>query len=312
MIKISETLESDYALLKNLTEHFNGLDYQSKVELYHQKFNIIPFEFPAHDVEISWFNNQMKLDYLTTVFHQERRGINLYVKEFNIDGQSFNFNIKPQTFHQRIFLNQFILSKFLEKKTILHESFFKEVELLDNPVEYLENKISHLTMIVNWCKDSLELPDSSLRVKFLRIFFNGYQAFYTGSDKMIGIRRKYIELFLYSQGLILAEYFELLKSYLQAITKGINKKKSLSIPLKVLLLHELGIIDLLRNKYSVNKTNNSDNIIAEIVCLITSEKLSNLNIVLKYISTLGTGTTSYLLNKSNIKIIKEELAKISP
>ena len=148
-----------------------------------------------------------------------------------------------------------------------------------------------------------------MRVKFLRVFYNGFLAFNQGHDDIKTIRRKFLELFLYSQGLLLAEHWNDLQKKLEKSQNKRVSRKKLSLPLKIVMLHELGIIDALQTRFKQNQIDGFHNQLANLICLITSENPKNHHSIVEYITSLSSDTSADLLSADNISIIKKELER---
>ncbi|OJW30594.1 MAG: hypothetical protein BGO54_21925 [Sphingobacteriales bacterium 46-32] len=293
-----------------LLEEFRNLDYQGKVRLFDKEFGIVPFEFPEYDIEASWYRNELKTSQFIDIFHQDSRDNNLLQKNFQIEKEMLSFDIRPLSKLERIYLNQYILQKFLDARQTINDQVKRDIEVATDEIKYLEARIDTLVTVVNWTKYTLEQPGkSSFRIKFLTIFYNGFKAYNYGNDKMITIRRKFLELFLYAQGLLLAEHLGDLQKTLEKYRDEKETKNELSLPLKIVLLKELGIIETLKQKFKQRHIEGYHNQLADLICLITSENRKNHQSVLDYVTALDTGTSTDLLNPANVKTIKEELEK---
>jgi hypothetical protein len=292
-------------------KRFQELDYQKRVIFFDQHFSIFPFEFPFFDIEASWYNNEIKSTSFLNIFHNETRNKNLYEKIFSVQDQQYKFDIRPLSLLDRIYLNHFILSRFLEAKEVILQNLLADLDNAENPLKFLEARIHQLNSIVEWAKHIHQSSHNlSLRVKLLGIFLNGYNAFHFGNENRITNRRKYIELFLYAQGLMLAEHLTELQKRLENKKNEENQPYSLSLPLKIVLMEQLGILQLLKTNFETNKGRSDSMQLSQLISLITSENPKNHESILKYISALGTGTNKDLLNKKNLDLINHELARL--
>ncbi|MBN8876831.1 MAG: hypothetical protein J0I32_04740 [Sphingobacteriales bacterium] len=289
-------------------EEFGRLDYQGKVVWFDKEFGIVPFEFPSFDIEATWFSNELKLSNLIMMFHQDSRESNFFEKKIKLKEQSFKFDIRPLSKLQRIFLNQYIINKFLEGRNNLNEQITQEYTNSANKFKFLEARVYKLATVINWVNHTFDSHTKvALRLQFLRIFHNGFLAFTHGNDKMITIRRNFVELFLYSQGLLLAEHWADIQKKLEKTLPKKSDRKNLSLPLKIVLLKELGIIELLKAKFKENRVDGFHNSLADLICLITSESPKNHQSIVEFITALSTGTSSDLLTVENIRMIKNKL-----
>ena len=300
--------ETEY--ISMLSNEFAKLDYQQKVHFFDREFGIVPFQFPEYDIEASWYRNELKTSQFTDIFHQDSRENNLLQKKFEAEKKTLSFDIRPLSKLERIYLNRYILQKFLDVRQSISDQVKKDLEAATDEIKYLEARIDTLATVVNWTKHTLEQPGkSSFRIKFLTIFYNGFKAYNYGNDNVITIRRKFLELFLYAQGLLLAEHLADLQKALEKYKDEKETKSDLSLPLKIVLLKELGIIETLKQKFKQKHVEGYHNHLADLICLITSESRKNHKSVLDYITALETGTSTDLLSPHNINTIKEELEK---
>jgi hypothetical protein len=186
----------------------------------------------------------------------------------------------------------------------------KELHNAPDKVKFLEGRVEQFTSLINWTRQLLlKADDTSLRAKFLHIFYSGYLAYQYGNDKVLTNRRKYTELYLYSQGLLLAEHISELQKKLEKSNSNTDTHL-LSLPLKIVLLHELGIINSLKARYEKNNAAGYNHQLAKLVCLLTSESPKNYSSVLSLITSLESGTSSDLLTSVNRHSIKKVLENI--
>jgi hypothetical protein len=297
------------AEVQDLLKSFSKLDYAQKITWFDERFTVIPFVFPESDIEASWYNNEIKHNQLIEAFTKDSRGLNHFERKLCFGSREFKFDIRPVTLNQRILLNQYILNKFLATGNKTSQNLSDKTGKLSNPEDWLDTEIDRCQAIVNWTKHTIDKGNSAIRSKFLRIFYNGYQAYLFGNDKMVRVRRKFVELFLYSQGLLLAEYLGELQKEFGNIKKDEVTGRNLTLAQKVLLLERLGVINQLRKKLRRRKNNVSDNQLAGLLCLIISEPLQNQDSILKFFSSLGNGTNADVLTEANDQIIKQVLRK---
>lgn len=292
-------------------EAFKNADYKTKVVLFDRYFGIIPFQFPDFDIEAKWYNNTSSQLNLFSIFREDSRNLNIYEKTIPCGNEILRFDIKPAGPKDRIVLNEYLLSLFLSKRSQLEAVFEMNLEQAPNKVEFLENRLDGIANIVNWAKFSLENQDPfELRVKFLRIFYNGYLAFSINTDNGLNQRRRFVELFLFSQGMMLAEHYHLLQIRLSALKNPRLSKRSLSLPLKIVLLQRLGIIELLERGIRSSHIDAFQNRLADLICLIISEQNQNQGLILQHLLSLSSGTSKDLLTEENLKVVDEELEKL--
>jgi len=80
----------------------------------------------------------------------------------------------------------------------------------------------------------------------------------------------------------------------------VDRPLNLDLPGKLRLMRELGIIDLLKNRYAGMDSLSWENKVAEILCLITGETFDQKEPVLQALSTLRSqGENGHTKNSAN-------------
>jgi hypothetical protein len=115
-----------------------------------------------------------------------------------------------------------------------------------------------------------------------------------------GKKRKFIELYLYAQGIIYSNYLGSLKRSLHVdffVPVDLQKPANLDLPGKLDLLNELGILDFLKTRYSGMDSVSFENKMAEILCLLTGEYIGQKESVLKILSTMNRKNQNEILKR---------------
>ncbi|MES1214496.1 MAG: hypothetical protein ABUT20_03180 [Bacteroidota bacterium] len=295
--------------IEELHSNFQMLSYQNKVDFYHKHFGLIPFDFPTADLEVSWYTDEIKLTQLIQIFNEDSRSKNLFTKSLIDNKTEFVFDIRPRMLKQRMFLNNFILSKFLESSKNLSSDLTIEINNSENQFGLIVSKLEEITNRVEWIKYTIRNADTSLKTKFLKVLLNGYVSFKNGHEDMLKIRRKFAEIYFYVHGIRLAEA----QNYLQKKYRDSNIKDEtllLNIQQKIVLLHELGIIEFLIKKFKKQRRAEYAIPLAQLILLMTSEKSINFDKTIKYLEALHNGTNSDLLTDKNVEIVRRELEKL--
>lgn len=297
--------------LQNAYKTFCELDYKGKVLLFDQLFSIIPFEFPLSDLELGWFHYEEKFNQLHAILETERRDRHIYEKVLRTPEGEFKFDIKPLYLNQRRYLNCYIIEKFLSQMQEISLATDKNLQLSPRPVKNLEAKVTHLTTILHWTSDTLLHADLTLpRYKFLDLFYKGYQSVQMSVSFSVSTRRKYIELFLFSQGQFFAKHLAYLRSLLEISPDKISSSMQMDLTQKIILLHKLGVLEQLLHKFEASNVSNAENVLAELICLITSEHPKNLPFLAELVKTLQAGSHSDLLHPNNLRFIEQKLADL--
>ena len=105
----------------------------------------------------------------------------------------------------------------------------------------------------------------------MSVFYKGFFDAFVSRVNLPDKKRKFIELYLYAQGIIYSNYIRSLKSALQdlLLPPELQKSEGLDLVGKIELMNELGIIDYLKARYAGTDSVSLENKIVEILCLIT-------------------------------------------
>ena len=197
-------------------EHFKQLPYADKLSFFHFHFGIIPFLFPHFDTEISWYSSAVQLAVLIENFYKEKPKKFTCEKIFIEDDCIIKFSVQPVSPIQRIQYNRFIIAAFLCLHDSFKQKFERDLQTENNPIEFLASQIRFLTAVKEWMRCSVNevKVKKSLRSQFLQIFLSGFYFYDTGKQVTIQQRRKFVELYLFSQGLFFADHLSTLQKLL--------------------------------------------------------------------------------------------------
>lgn len=293
--------------IEDLAE-FSSLAYQDKVRLFDEMFRLVPFDFPKTDLECSWFTNEVRYNQLAAYLNSENSNKNIYAAIAAREGKDLVFDIRPVSKAHRVFFNQFVVTKFLAAKNDLAKQLSQEVKNATSPTHFLEAKQTQLLAVADWAKAVLREQKFSLRHQFLRIFFNGYLAYQNVNDDWVKVRRRFVELFLHSQGLLLAAHLDEVRSKMQ-LYKTESGKEPMSLSQKIYLLQELGVIELLRQKFGKRNNPSGKDPLPELIGLICSDKPTNSRLVAKHISALASTAHPEGRSEKHMALVRSELAR---
>jgi hypothetical protein len=267
--------------IRGLHAEFKSLKkYADKLVLFDRLFGIIPMPFPDFDPKLHFFFRKENTEELETLFKKERNNPSLAEKRF-VFGESYVFNIKPANSNSA-FYSSFILTRFLSRRPVFEDlirrqkSDGKTVELLLDEANGLINKIEF----------SLQNEyDKSFRLQCMSVFYKGFFEAFTNRVNLPGKKRKFIELYLYAQGIIYANYISSLKTALTLSHNpaGFPRRPQLDLQGKLALMDDLEIIDLIKKKFAGMDPVSLENKMAEIICLITGEYLDQKELILRLI-----------------------------
>jgi hypothetical protein len=250
-------------------EFKNQKKYADKLAFFDRFFGIIPFPFPDFDPQLSYFFQKEKTEELEDIFRKERNNPGLTEKKFFF-GEPYAFNIKPANSNSSLY-SRFILSSFLSRKPVF-EHWIRQKKTAEKPIDYL---LDDANRIVNNIEYFLENEyDKSFKLQCMSVFYKGFYDAFRKRVNLPGKKRKFIELYLYAQGIIYANYLSSLKTAFRKsrIPVDLYRPLQLDLPGKLALLNELGIIDFLKNKYAGLDAESFENRMAEWIRLITGEQ----------------------------------------
>ncbi|GAC1416934.1 MAG: hypothetical protein NVS9B7_08710 [Flavisolibacter sp.] len=277
--------------------------YHEKLKFYDKHFGAIPFKFPDPDWELLWFKNDTATLDLVNILNEERSNTaHLYAKRFEFKNTSLVFNIRPQNTYQRIYFNQYVISTFVKKNNQALNDIKRKIKTLKNPCQFLDAKAQQLEEVLNFAKHKIESStETSTRIQFLSTFYRGYSDFHQGNDSILSLKRKYIELFLYSQGLIFGSYLHHLKTAVVKIREPLALPR-ITLTLKIAFLHQLGILDFLEKKFET-----TDDLL-QMLCLLLDEDLSHSKAIIKKLDKLSDSSTLKFLSEKEYQFLKGRLS----
>lgn len=270
--------------IRKIHAEFRGLKkYIDKLAFFDRLFGIIPFSFPDFDPQLRFFFQNEKTEELAVIFKKERNNPGLTEKKFSF-GETFVFNIKPANSNSSVYSN-FILSCFLSC-TPVFEDWIRQKKSAEKPIEFF---LDEANGIINRIEYYLHYEyDKSFKLQCMSVFYKGFYDAFRNHVNLPGKKRKFIELFLYAQGIIYANYISSLKSAFEHSRNpaGLHKPLFLDLSGKLGLMNELGIIDLLMTRFAGLNNISFENKMAEILCLIMGEYADQKESVLKILSIM--------------------------
>jgi len=275
---------SENQIRKRHAEFMGLKKYADRLIFFDHHFGIIPFPFPGFDPELSFLFQKDKTGDLEGIYKKERNNKSLTEKKFSYN-EDFVFNIRPANSNSAVYSN-YILSCFLLRAPEFTEWISKEKDN-GKPVERLLDQANALVNNIEYrlqCKQ-----DKSFSLQCMAVFFKGFYDAFCNQVYGPGKKRKFIELFLYAQGIIYLNYISSLKSAFQIsqYPPETTVHNHLDLSEKLNLLQELGIVDFLKSRYTGIDSISYENKLAEIICMITGEDTDQRKTVLKILSTLN-------------------------
>ena len=258
--------------------------YVAKLAFFDHLFGIIPFPFPEFDPKLQFFFHKEKTEELMEIFKKERNNPGLTERRFTF-GETFVFSIKPANSNSAAYSN-YILSSFLSRRPVF-DNWIRRNKLSGISVERLLDDANGTINKIEFCLQNEY--DKSFRLQCMAVFFKGFYDAFCDGVTLPGKKRKFIELFLYAQGIIYSNYISFLKSNLRnsSIAIDFQNPTNLDLPGKLELLNELGIIEFLKTRYAGLDSISVENKIAEILCMVTGEYSGQKEAVLKTLTLIN-------------------------
>lgn len=282
--------------IRSLYSEFKSLKkYVEKLAFFDRWFGIIPFDFPDFDPSLRFFFEREKTAELVDIFKKERNNPGLTVKKFHYD-EIFTFNIKPANSNSSVY-SHFILSCFLTRKPSFEE-WIKQNRSADKTVE---NLLDEANAMVNRIEINLQNEyDKSFKLQCMSVFYRGFYDAFTRHLNGPGKKRKFIELFLYAQGMIYADFISSLKTAMRKTSLPEDSKTQVPLDLagKLHLMDELGILDFLANRYSNSGSGLTSNDLAETISQIMGESPEQKEIILHLLNKMSHGNISTAFHRS--------------
>ena len=269
------TLHSEFRTLKN---------YAGKLAFLDRYFGIIPFSFPDFDPQLNFLFLKEKTEELVSIFKMERNNPGLTEKKFCFK-ETFSFSIKPANSNSSAYSN-YILARFLSRAPAFDEWIRQKISE-GQSIEFYLREANGLINQIEYCLQNEY--DKSFTLQCMSVFYKGFYDAYINRVNTPDKKRKFIELYLYAQGIIYANYVGSLKTALQKSRNPVEFYTALNLDLagKLGLLDELGIIDFLKIKYAGLDPVSLEEKLAEIICLITGEYIEQKEPVLKILSDMN-------------------------
>jgi len=194
--------------IRKLHTEFSELKrYTDKLSFFDSKFGIIPFIFPEFDAQLEFFFRKGKTDELINIYKKERNNPGLTRKNFQFK-ENFAFNIKPANSNSAVYSN-FILSSFLSRAP----DFAEWLKVKKTEGIQIESLLEESNGLVNTIEYRLQYEyDKSLTLQCMAVFYKGFKDAFCKNVRLPFKKRKFIELYLYAQGIIYSNYITTLKN----------------------------------------------------------------------------------------------------
>lgn len=270
--------------------------YVEKLMFFDLHFELIPFSFPAFDPELLFFFENEKIASLTAIYKGERNNPALSEARFSFDAD-YRFCIKPTNSNSSIY-STYILSKFLSAIPDF-EKLIRQQEsgiAVDNP--YDRPVLEKANRIINQIEYKLKNEyDKSLTQHCMAVFFKGFTDSFAEQVTIPDKKRKFIELYLYAQGILYAKYLEAVrKHYVKSLAIScLPAIPSSHLQNKILLLRDSGAIDQFEKKYSNLGKEDIEYKMSALICLITGEDMTRQDLVRELFLSTGNAENQEII-----------------
>jgi len=199
--------------IRSLHEEYKTLRrYMEKLLFFDLHFEIIPFSFPAFDPELKFFFEKEKTASLTAIYKKERNNPSLTEKKFSFD-IVYRFSIKPVNSNTSVY-STYILSKFLSGAPDYRELINQREERISANNSGTKPLLNEANGILNQVEFKLQNEyDKSLMHHYMAIFYKGFYDAYSKQVVFPVKKRKFIELYLYAQGILYEKYLKAVRKH---------------------------------------------------------------------------------------------------
>jgi hypothetical protein len=185
--------------------------YTDKLAFYDKHFNIIPFSFPPFQTDLYAFFSDKNVDLLMKILEIERKTPHNWTREFPFDNETYSFCVKPWN-QNHIILKRFIIDKWINEGSRVDLLVKKRLKYVHDKEQACEEMLEMSSQMIKYFRHKIRHEfERSFKTQFIAVFLKGI------SDCMymqaIDKKRKFIELYLYAQGILYGRYVETLKRF---------------------------------------------------------------------------------------------------
>ncbi len=259
--------EEEIRLLHN---EFSGLvTYRSKLVFYSRHFGLLENFFPPFQSDLDLLFKPDKVNEIVELFERERRNSFIPEKKITFSATVYTFNVVPLNSNAEI-LNDYIINHFIESDN--------EFNVISSRIKY-DSSTSAESIFIMYSRAAgniqriedqiLRASETSMRNQFMTVFYNGYNDYQNNTLKKFPKRKKVIELYLYSQGILHGRYINLLKETFEGVTNTTQESSGLlDLRGRLMLFRQLGIVELITKRYTRLGKMEAEKKVAELMCLM--------------------------------------------
>lgn len=272
--------------------------YKERLQFYNQHFGLIQETYPPFNAQLDIFFLQEGINSLIERFEKERRQSLPLEKVFDFERKRYHFNVTPLNSYPEVF-NDFVISHFLQQDLAFRQSIQEITKAaMDDPQQLARlQKLANrkITQIADILYSNTE---TSFRVKFMTVFYEGYADYTQNKFKKFSKRKKILELYLYSYGILFGKYLEALNRYNadpegEKVTPG-EVQDTAVCATQLTLMQELGIIEFLLKRFAEPDLPASEQKIASLLCLIMGKGKEQTAAIAQYLQLYASkSATNY-------------------
>lgn len=196
-----EVLYKEFKSLKN---------YIDKLRFFDKYFDLVPFNFPSFDEHLNFLLQPEGTNLLIEILEKERRkNISFSKKEYQ-DKIEYVFDVTPHNSNMLVF-NEYLITKFTCFNKNCSNFFFQKKTVKKADKKSLRSCADEVNDLVETITKKIEnKKDRTFRKQFFNVFYSGYRDYTEEKIKKFSQKKKLIELYLYSAGILFAKYKEAL------------------------------------------------------------------------------------------------------
>ena len=227
--------------------------YLDRLGFFEKHFRVLFNLFSPFDHSLGFLYNEPQLQILTDIYRHDK-DIYISLRKKIVAGKTpVVLDVRPVNSCRLIF-NCFVIEKFTredEHFNALKKAINKYGQVEGKPAGFLlgecDEQIAHIRQLL------FKKKATDFRTQFLKVFYEGYTDELENKPKTFRFKKKMIELYLYSQGMLFASYRRQLQSYqlLNAdndVLMKFNENIVLDWRDRVLILKDMGLLEIAAGK----------------------------------------------------------------
>lgn len=185
--------------------------YTDKLAFYDKHFGIVPFSFPPFQTDLYTFFSDKNVDLLMKILEVERKTPHNWTQEFSFGDETYSFCVRPWN-QNHLILKRFIIDKWINQESRVDLLVKKRLKYVHDKERACEEMLEMSDQMIKYFRHKIKHEfERSFKTQFIAVFLKGI------SDCMymqaIDKKRKFIELYLYAQGIVYGRYIDTLKRF---------------------------------------------------------------------------------------------------